>query len=91
MDFAGKTVVVTGGTGALGTAVVTRLRMAGAVCHVTNLVAAELETYAHRNDPDVHIQPGTVRRMLGRRTSALASRSMGGGRLTGAWLPDLDR
>src|SRR5205085_5708289 len=56
--FGGANVVVTGGTGALGTAVVTRLRMAGAVCHVTNLVAAELETYAHRNDPDVHIHTG---------------------------------
>src|SRR5438552_4108067 len=56
--FGGANVVVTGGTGALGTAVVSRLRMAGAVCHVTNLVAAELETYAHRNDPAVHIHTG---------------------------------
>ena len=56
--FGGANVVVTGGTGALGTAVVTRLRMAGAVCHVTNLVAAELAAYAHRNDPAVHIHSG---------------------------------
>src|SRR5437764_13549477 len=56
--FGAANVVVTGGTGALGTAVVTRLRMAGAVCHVTNLVAAELETYAHRNDPAVHLHTG---------------------------------
>ena len=56
--FGGANVVVTGGTGALGTAVVTRLRMAGAVCHVTNFVAAELETYAHRNDPAVHVHTG---------------------------------
>jgi len=56
--FGGANVVVTGGTGALGTAVVTRLRMAGAVCHVTNLVAAELGTYAHRNDPAVHVHSG---------------------------------
>src|SRR5947207_14521748 len=56
--FGGANVVITGGTGALGTAVVSRLRMAGAVCHVTNLVAAELETYAHRNDPAVHIHTG---------------------------------
>jgi NAD(P)-dependent dehydrogenase (short-subunit alcohol dehydrogenase family) len=56
--FVGANVVVTGGTGALGTAVVTRLRMAGAVCHVTNFAAAELETYAHRNDPAVHIHTG---------------------------------
>src|SRR5207237_8040451 len=51
-------VVVTGGTGALGTAVVGALRAAGAVCHVTNMVAAELEKYPHRNDPGVHITTG---------------------------------
>jgi NAD(P)-dependent dehydrogenase (short-subunit alcohol dehydrogenase family) len=56
--FGAANVVVTGGTGALGTAVVTRLRMAGAVCHVTNFVAAELETYAHRDDPAVHVHTG---------------------------------
>ena len=56
--FGGANVVVTGGTGALGTAVVARLRMAGAVCHVTNLIAAELDTYAHRNDPAVHVHTG---------------------------------
>jgi len=56
--FGGANVVVTGGTGALGSAVVTRLRMAGAVCHVTNLIAAELETYAHRNDSAVHVHTG---------------------------------
>jgi NAD(P)-dependent dehydrogenase (short-subunit alcohol dehydrogenase family) len=56
--FHGSHIVVTGGTGALGTAVVGALRTAGAVCHVTNMVPAELETYAHRNDPDVHITTG---------------------------------
>jgi NAD(P)-dependent dehydrogenase (short-subunit alcohol dehydrogenase family) len=56
--FNGGHVVVTGGTGALGTAVVAALRAAGAVCHVTNIVAAELEHYAHRNDPDVHVTTG---------------------------------
>ena len=34
MDFSGKHVVVTGGTGALGTAVVGRLLAAGATCTV---------------------------------------------------------
>jgi NAD(P)-dependent dehydrogenase (short-subunit alcohol dehydrogenase family) len=34
IDFAGRHVVVTGGTGALGTAVVQALVSAGAVCHV---------------------------------------------------------
>src|SRR5262249_61226259 len=56
--YNGANVVVTGGTGALGTAVVGALRAAGAVCHVTNMVAAELEHYPHRNDPGVHITSG---------------------------------
>src|SRR6202035_1037921 len=36
-------------------AVVTALRAAGAVCHVTNIVAAELERFPHRDDPGEHI------------------------------------
>src|SRR6266566_7075290 len=56
--FHGSHVVVTGGTGALGSAVVAALRAAGAVCHVTNMVAAELERYPHRNDPAVHVTTG---------------------------------
>ncbi len=56
--FHGTHVVVTGGTGALGTAVVTALRAAGAICHVTNMVAAELEKYPHRDDPGVHVTTG---------------------------------
>src|SRR4029077_4289313 len=56
--FHGSHVVVTGGTGALGSAVVTALRAAGAVCHVTNMVAAELEKYPHRGDSGVHITTG---------------------------------
>src|SRR5579872_3658106 len=56
--FSGAHVVVTGGTGALGTAVVGALRAAGAVCHVTNLVAAELDRYAHRGNAGVHVTSG---------------------------------
>ena len=56
--FHGSHVVVTGGTGALGTAVVAALRAAGAVCHVTNIVAAELESWPHRDDPAVHVTTG---------------------------------
>jgi NAD(P)-dependent dehydrogenase (short-subunit alcohol dehydrogenase family) len=56
--FHGANVVVTGGTGALGAAVVGALLAAGAVCHVTNMVAAELERYPHKNDPGVHITSG---------------------------------
>jgi len=56
--FHGSNVVVTGGTGALGSAVVAALRAAGAVCYVTNMVAAELKNYPHRNDPGVHVTTG---------------------------------
>src|SRR5437762_4924657 len=56
--FDGANVVVTGGTGALGAAVVGALRAAGAVCHVTNMIAAELEKYPHRGDSGVHITTG---------------------------------
>jgi NAD(P)-dependent dehydrogenase (short-subunit alcohol dehydrogenase family) len=55
VDFAGSHVVVTGGTGALGRAVVAALRTQGAVCHVPNLVAAELADFP--SDPRVHVVP----------------------------------
>jgi NAD(P)-dependent dehydrogenase (short-subunit alcohol dehydrogenase family) len=58
VDFAGSNVVVTGGTGALGRAVIAALRAAGAVCHVPNLVAAELEDFPHASDPGVHVAGG---------------------------------
>jgi NAD(P)-dependent dehydrogenase (short-subunit alcohol dehydrogenase family) len=58
VDFAGSNVVVTGGTGALGRAVIAALRAAGAVCHVPNLVAAELDDFPHASDPGVHIATG---------------------------------
>jgi NAD(P)-dependent dehydrogenase (short-subunit alcohol dehydrogenase family) len=56
--FLGSHVVVTGGTGALGTAVVAALRAAGAVCHVTNIVPGELAMWPHRDDRDVHVTTG---------------------------------
>jgi NAD(P)-dependent dehydrogenase (short-subunit alcohol dehydrogenase family) len=58
VDFAGSNVVVTGGTGALGRAVVAALRAAGAVCHVPNLVAAELDDFPHASDPGVQVTAG---------------------------------
>ena len=58
VDFAGSHVVVTGGTGALGRAVIAALRAAGAVCHVPNLVAAELDDFPYASDPGVHIGRG---------------------------------
>jgi NAD(P)-dependent dehydrogenase (short-subunit alcohol dehydrogenase family) len=84
--FHGAHVVVTGGTGALGTAVVGALRAAGAVCHVTNMVAAELDKYPHRADPDVHITTGldladeaAVRRFYGALPPLWASVHLAGG------------
>jgi NAD(P)-dependent dehydrogenase (short-subunit alcohol dehydrogenase family) len=55
VDFAGSHVVVTGGTGALGRAVIGALRAANAVCHVPNLVAAELDDFPFAADAGVHI------------------------------------
>jgi NAD(P)-dependent dehydrogenase (short-subunit alcohol dehydrogenase family) len=56
VDFAGTHVVVAGGTGALGRAVIAQLRSEGAVCHVPNLVTAELIDFPA--DPGVHVVRG---------------------------------
>jgi NAD(P)-dependent dehydrogenase (short-subunit alcohol dehydrogenase family) len=58
VDFSGAHIVVTGGTGALGRAVIAALRTAGAVCHVPNLVAAELADFPFASDAGVHIATG---------------------------------
>ena len=58
VDFAGSHVVVTGGTGTLGRAVIGALRKAGAVCHVPNLMAAELDDFPYASDAGVHIARG---------------------------------
>ena len=58
VDLAGGHVVVTGGTGALGRAVVAALRAASAVCHLPNLVAAELDDFPYASDPGVQIVRG---------------------------------
>lgn len=58
VDFAGRHVVVTGGTGALGRAVVGALRAANAVCHIPNLVAAELDGFPFAGDSEVRIARG---------------------------------
>ena len=53
MDFSGKQVVVTGGTGALGTAVVAGLLAAGATCTVPYMHEAEAQRFPGRGDPNV--------------------------------------
>ena len=48
MDFRDRHIVVTGGTGALGSAVVGALLEAGASCHVPCLAEAETKDFPHR-------------------------------------------
>jgi NAD(P)-dependent dehydrogenase (short-subunit alcohol dehydrogenase family) len=55
MDFRDRQVLVTGGTGALGIAVVGALLEAGALCHVPYVAAAEAERYPHRNNARVRL------------------------------------
>ena len=53
MNFSGKHIVVTGGTGALGTAVVTMLLDAGATCTVPYVHEAEAQRFPHRGHAKV--------------------------------------
>jgi NAD(P)-dependent dehydrogenase (short-subunit alcohol dehydrogenase family) len=55
MDFTGKHVVVTGGTGALGTATVGMLLKAGASCSVPYQHEAEAQRFPHAGDPKVKL------------------------------------
>jgi NAD(P)-dependent dehydrogenase (short-subunit alcohol dehydrogenase family) len=55
MNFRDRHVVITGGTGALGTAVVGGLIAAGATCLVPYIVAAEAERFAHRSHAQVRL------------------------------------
>ena len=56
MDFANRTVIVTGGTGALGRAVVGALLAAGAHCRVPYILEAEAATFPHHGN--VTLIPG---------------------------------
>jgi NAD(P)-dependent dehydrogenase (short-subunit alcohol dehydrogenase family) len=58
VDYRDRHVVVTGGTGALGGAVVAALVEAGAVCHVPYLHAAEAEHFALREHAKVKLLAG---------------------------------
>ncbi len=53
MDFRDRHVVVTGGAGALGTAVVTKLIEAGAICHVPCVDEAEARRFRLREHKQV--------------------------------------
>jgi NAD(P)-dependent dehydrogenase (short-subunit alcohol dehydrogenase family) len=58
VDYRDHHVVVTGGAGALGTAVVGALTTAGATCHVPCLNDGEAQHFALRNHPNVRITVG---------------------------------
>ena len=58
MDFHDRHVLVTGGTGALGTAVVGTLIERGARCHVPYLVEKEAEHFAFRDHVEVELIAG---------------------------------
>lgn len=58
MDFRDRHAVVTGGAGALGTAVVGTLIAAGAVCHVPCLTDDEAKRFPHRDHPQVKLVVG---------------------------------
>ncbi len=49
MQFANQTVIVTGGTGALGTAVVAALLAAGARCRIPYIIDAEAAAFPHKD------------------------------------------
>jgi NAD(P)-dependent dehydrogenase (short-subunit alcohol dehydrogenase family) len=57
MDYRDRHVVITGGTGALGTAVVGSLVEAGAHCHVPYMNPAEAERFALRSHGQVRLVP----------------------------------
>ena len=55
MDFSGRHVVVTGGTGALGSAVVRKLLGAGASCTVPYVIDAEAQQFEHAGARNVRL------------------------------------
>jgi NAD(P)-dependent dehydrogenase (short-subunit alcohol dehydrogenase family) len=58
MDYSDRHVVITGGTGALGTAVVSALLAAGAVCHVPYANEQNAERFPHRDNERVKLISG---------------------------------
>jgi NAD(P)-dependent dehydrogenase (short-subunit alcohol dehydrogenase family) len=86
MDFQDRHVVVTGGTGALGTAVADALVKAGAICHVPYVHAEEAERFTLRGHPQVKLVPvsdladeASVTRLFGGVPSLWASIHLAGG------------
>lgn len=59
MNFEGRSVIITGGTGALGAAVVEALLAAGAICHVPCRSDSEAEAFRQRDAKAVTFHPNT--------------------------------
>ncbi len=86
LDLSGREAVVTGGTGALGSAVVGRLLEAGATVHIPVYAAQELERFPHRDCAAVRLHEGLdlteedhVTRLFGATSSLYASIHVAGG------------
>jgi NAD(P)-dependent dehydrogenase (short-subunit alcohol dehydrogenase family) len=58
VDFRDRQVVVTGGTGTLGAAVVGALIEAGASCHIPYVNEAEAQSFPHRTHPRTQLVAG---------------------------------
>ena len=74
MDYRDRHVIVTGGTGALGTALVAALVEAGATCHVPVMHAAEAERFPLRGHSAVELVDRLVDRGLVSRSRSPADR-----------------
>lgn len=96
MDFDGRNVVVTGGTGALGVAVVTALIEAGAICHVPHRGDAEADRSGLRDQSRIKLygnldltDGGAVERLFAGLGTLWASIHIAGGYSFGM-LKDID-
>jgi NAD(P)-dependent dehydrogenase (short-subunit alcohol dehydrogenase family) len=84
MDYQGRTVVITGGVGGLGTAVVEALLAAGAICHVP--LRGDASTVRQRDHERLTFHPGidltdeaAVERLYGQILNLWASIHVAGG------------
>ncbi|HET6527387.1 MAG TPA: SDR family NAD(P)-dependent oxidoreductase [Balneolaceae bacterium] len=58
LDFSNKHIIVTGGTGALGSSVVQLLTNSGAKCSIPCFNKSELEGFQLKNDENIFVQTG---------------------------------